>query len=788
MNETMSAFLNEIARRRILAKEEQSFEPLIFTANSAEDRENLTKLLSENLGIVVFDEMYDQLKELARSMNPHIEKYTAEMAAAWIEQHLGETPIAHYGNYVYYPWSQRVVHLLEEEEFIELRTNRNRNKITVEEAQILSTKKVGVIGLSVGQSVSVTMAMERGFGEIRLADFDLLELTNLNRIRTGVQNLGLSKVISVAREIKEIDPYLKVTAFIDGITEENIDAFFKEGGMLDVCVDECDGIDIKILCRQKAKEFHVPVVMESSDRGTLDVERFDLDPELPILHGYLDHLDISQVKNLESNEEKIPFLLPFTGIDTLSEKMRASMLEIGTTLTTWPQLASAATLGGGVTTNVCRRIFLGTYTDSGRYWIDMDEMIANKEAKHQEDTTEVEEYAEAVKSSVSSKRSQMTLPSENNHYTPTEKEMEEMVSCAIQAPSGGNIQPWLWEARGHELVLHHAVDESIQYLDYNHRGALIGMGCTIENAVLKCHNLGLNVKVNLFPDASNENLVAILQFYSDANVPGLESHEFDGLMEHCLSRTTNRKLAQRVPIAPEKLAILKSLAEKTDGVELTFVTEPNKLDTVGEQVGKAERMLLTHKQSHGEFMNEIRWTPEEVESTRTGVDLRSVDFKLSEVAGLKMARKWAVAKQLKQWNGGKAFEKLGRKTVQASSAVGLLTAKDYSPLEFVKSGRAVQRIWIKANEIGVCFQPMSALIFLLARVTKGNGEGLTSEMQQELEGMWETHADIFNGNISNGEAFLFRLFEAEQFGPKSLRKPLEEVFVQKTEANSTVYE
>lgn len=774
----MSDFLNEINGKRILTKEERTFEPEFYPANSPEAREKLIALIKAHPEIKVYDELYDQLKELARSLNPHIEKYTAEMASEWINDHLGDTPMAHYGTYVYYPWSNRLVHILDEAEFVELRTNRNRNKITKEEADILGTKKVGVIGLSVGQSVSVTMAMERGFGEIRLADFDLLELTNLNRIRTGVQNLGLSKVVSVAREIKEIDPYLNVVPFMEGITEENIDAFFTEGGMLDACIDECDGLDIKILCRQKAKEYGVPIVMESSDRGTLDVERYDLNPELPLLHGCLDHLDISQVKYLESNEEKLPFMLPFTGIDTLSEKMRASMLEIGTSLTTWPQLASAVTLGGGVTANVCRRIFLGSYTDSGRYWIDMDEMVANKEVEETEDDhTEVEDYAAKVQSAVKGERSSLSLPKDEKHYTPSPEEIEQIVDCAIKAPSGGNIQPWLWEARGHELVLHHEVDESIQYLDYNHRGALIGMGCTIENAVLKSHDLGLNVKVNMFPDDQNANLIAILHFYEDSTVPGLETHEFDGLMEHCLTRTTNRKLVKRVPIAQEKMDILKGMAEQMDGVELKFVTDHQDLDTVGALVGKAERMLLTHKQSHGEFMNEIRWTPEEVESTRTGVDLRSVDFKLSEIAGLKMARKWPVAKQLKQWNGGKAFEKLGRKTVQSSSAVGLLTAKDYSPMEFVKAGRAVQRIWIKANELGVSFQPMSALIFLLARVTKGNGEGLTPEMQKELEEMWSVHERIFNGNTQNGEAFLFRLFEAEQFGPPSLRKPMEKVFI-----------
>ena len=94
-----------------------------------------------------------------------------------------------FGIWIYYPWCQKLVHTLNEKEFIELRTSRNKYKITEEEREVLSLKTIGVIGLSVGQSVSLTLAMERGFGELRIADFDELELTNLNRLRSGIYNL-----------------------------------------------------------------------------------------------------------------------------------------------------------------------------------------------------------------------------------------------------------------------------------------------------------------------------------------------------------------------------------------------------------------------------------------------------------------------------------------------------------------------------------------------------------------------------------------------------------------------
>ena len=59
-----------------------------------------------------------------------------------------------YGVWVHYPWSRRLVHLVREEEFIELRTSRNRYKITAEEQEALAVRAVGIVGLSVGQSAA----------------------------------------------------------------------------------------------------------------------------------------------------------------------------------------------------------------------------------------------------------------------------------------------------------------------------------------------------------------------------------------------------------------------------------------------------------------------------------------------------------------------------------------------------------------------------------------------------------------------------------------------------------
>jgi hypothetical protein len=55
-----------------------------------------------------------------------------------------------YGNWVYLPWESKIVHLLNRDDYFDVITNRNQDKITREEQKELRTKRIGVIGLSVG--------------------------------------------------------------------------------------------------------------------------------------------------------------------------------------------------------------------------------------------------------------------------------------------------------------------------------------------------------------------------------------------------------------------------------------------------------------------------------------------------------------------------------------------------------------------------------------------------------------------------------------------------------------
>jgi molybdopterin/thiamine biosynthesis adenylyltransferase len=324
----------------------------------------MSELLEHNPTIIVVDQILLQLKDLVKLENPERPLTEAEYTDK-IAKKLDTTPIEEYGVWVHYPWRNQLVHMLDEEDFIRVRTIRNAYKITFEEQATLRTKKVGVIGLSVGQSVSLALAMERIAGEIRIADFDTLELSNLNRIRTGVHNMGTLKTVVVAREIAELDPFIKVVCFHNGITKENIDSFFDEGGRLDLLVEECDDGRIKLKAREEARERKVAVLMETSDRCVIDIERFDLDDGLPLLHGRFNGESSSELSTkLDSNR----LLMKSIDFEKVSLRGLDSMSQIGKTITNWPQLATDVISGGAICAQVARRILLGEKIESNRLY------------------------------------------------------------------------------------------------------------------------------------------------------------------------------------------------------------------------------------------------------------------------------------------------------------------------------------------------------------------------------------------------------------------------------------
>jgi ThiF family len=350
------------------------WQPVLFEPRRASDRDALTALLASGDVREVHDTIDEQLTELVSSRDPSCADPN-EIQRTKHEQ-LSGLAVWEYGTWVWYPWSQRLVHVLPREEFRLVRTDRNRGKIERPQQRRLLGNRIGIIGLSVGNSAAVTFALEGVGGAFKLADFDDFSLSNLNRLRAGVHHLGVNKAVICARQMFEIDPYLGIEIYRDGLTEANIAEFFTGGnGPIDLLVEECDTPWVKIAAREHARELGIPVVMDCNDRGMLDIERFDHEPDRPLLHGLLGDVKSVDMLNL-SYQDKVDLILAMVDADRISPELAASFSEIGRTLSSWPQLASGVALGGALTGEAARRILLGTPCGSGRFYTDLERQLS----------------------------------------------------------------------------------------------------------------------------------------------------------------------------------------------------------------------------------------------------------------------------------------------------------------------------------------------------------------------------------------------------------------------------
>lgn len=747
-------------RTRERAQGSDEFRPTLFDPQVPAERAALCDLLGSRRVVFVHDTLRDQLEELLVGRTPSSTPPAGEVERL-VRAHLDGRELEEYGTWAFYPWSGRLVHLLPCDEFREVRTDRNRYKITGDEQSRLRSFRLGIVGLSVGNAAALTCALEGVGGRFRLADFDRLSLSNLNRLRGGVHELGVEKTSIAARQMLEIDPYLDVELFSQGLTPDNLDRFLVGPDPLDLLIEECDDLYVKIMVRERARAHRIPVIMDTSDRGLFDVERFDREPDRPVLHGLVGDLNASELLGLETRD-KVPHVLAILGGHRMSTRMAASLPEVKESIGSWPQLASGVALGGALVADAARRILLGQHRESGRYYVDIERIIGDGAGELREGAParpSIEIAPEA--------RREPTLPAAPPPHRASAEAARWLVAHGTLAPTAHNAQPWRFHYRDGVLTGEHDPTHDLPTLDFEHGATWVAFGAFLENLEIAAAAIGLRPEIAIFPDPGNPRRVFRATF---AEAPVRR----DELLPWLGRRVTNRRRQQRKPLPEGTPAALTAAAERF-GVRLQLATSSAHLDEMGALVATCNRLTSFHRGIHHEAMSGMRWTRQEVETTRDGLDLHTMEFSAAERAGLELLSHWPTMDALRQLGGGRALEDVPRKAIAAASAVGLVTVDGFGPGRYITAGRAMERVWLTAAAAGVSLQPMTSLPYLFARIERGGGEGLSTGEQTALMALRGRYRAIFDVPAGHGEPLLFRLCMADPPTARSLRRPLEDV-------------
>ncbi|WP_288131517.1 hypothetical protein [Accumulibacter sp.] len=287
-------------------------------------------------------------------------------------------------------------------------------------------------------------------------------------------------------------------------------------------------------------------------------------------------------------------------------------------------------------------------------------------------------------------------------------DLSSIIQAGVLAPSADNQHCFELRAEGDGLLLFGT--EAYLATPYHKKVlSLISFGAVVENMGIRAARLGYHADVLWYPDASRPALIAELRLgRSDPNQTAL-----DGAIS---ARHTNRSVIFRGPaLADVDLANFRQLAKGIDGVTLHFFDNPKQRAELLHLIRIAEAERFNTQAMHADIFSAVRFDVGWHASAEVGLPPAAL--------AVEPGARWAFT-QLRHWSVMNRLRKIGFHHALALRAaylpcrlaphLGVLTTR--LPIErgAPAVGRALERIWLEAETLGLAFQPFagSALLSL----------------------------------------------------------------------------
>ena len=141
---------------------------------------------------------------------------------------------------------------------MEERYIRNLGALTEEECALLRTKTVFVAGCGGLGGYLIEMLLRIGVGEIRAADGDVFEASNLNRqLLSSPSSLGQSKAEAAAARAALVNPDVRFVAVPQFVAEENAAELIRG---CDAVLDALDNIQARRILARACAEAGIPMI------------------------------------------------------------------------------------------------------------------------------------------------------------------------------------------------------------------------------------------------------------------------------------------------------------------------------------------------------------------------------------------------------------------------------------------------------------------------------------------------------------------------------------------------
>jgi nitroreductase len=346
-------------------------------------------------------------------------------------------------------------------------------------------------------------------------------------------------------------------------------------------------------------------------------------------------------------------------------------------------------------------------------------------------------------------------------------DFEQILEAGNTAPSGENCQPWHFFVREGIIELHLLPERDRSAYSWGQRAAFLSCGSVVENIVIQASARGYRTDVVYFPNRADEWHIANMTLNKDGKIPT------DPLAPVIKARVTNRKPYKTNPLSDKERKALFDASAQADG-NFAFVEnrrDINRLSLVG---STNELVMLANQLLHKFFFSHVNWTKEEDEKKKIGFYIKTLELPPPAEAMFKVFRHWPVMRILGAIGFNRIVAKQNGATNSAAAGIGAFMIDRTEPIDFVKVGRAIERLWLTATAHRLAFQPLTGVLFFKLKIDAGEGAVFSRQEQKLVLDAYQDAAQIFNAGGKH-IAFMFRIGHGDAPSAQAVRFPLKDV-------------